>query len=198
MPPQSKSSNQQPSSQFAAGVLPIAFHDETCLFLVGNDIRGIGASDMGGKHDRHLDRGSVTNTAAREFFEETLGVSITAEEMKRRLTPRTSILLKGKTQNGNEYSMFIVEVFFSPSISRDFANAVAFLTTKNIHRSYVEKTDLRWVTVDELFSCDKRSVFKKTLEANEGMVRQIGNSTPRTWLDLIKRVNSSSRPNPPQ
>ncbi len=182
-------SNQ--SSQFAAGVLPIAFHDETCLFLVGDDIRGTGASDMGGKHDRHLDRGYVTNTAAREFFEETLGVSITAEQMKRRLNPRTSILIRGKTQNGNEYSMFVVEIPFDPSISRQFSNTVSFLTTKNIHRSYVEKTDIRWVTLDELFRCDKRVVFKRTIEMNEGLIRQIGNATPSTWIELIKRVNGT-------
>jgi hypothetical protein len=189
-----QSSQSSQTSQFAAGVLPIAFHEDTCLFLIGDDIRGIGASDLGGKHDRHLDKGSVTSTASREFFEESLGVSITAEQMRRRLTPAMSILVRGKTQNGNPYSMFITEIPFDPAVTRNFSNAVAFLTTKNIHRSYVEKTDLRWVDLKELLECDKRIVFRKTIETNEGLIREIGNSTSTSWLEIIRRVNGQVRP----
>ena len=92
----------------AAGVLPNAFDAlGVCHFLVGDDVRGIGASDFGGKLDKRLDRGSIIATAAREFNEETLGIVMTTREMERRLVT-SSLFVDGSTQNGNTYRMFIV------------------------------------------------------------------------------------------
>jgi hypothetical protein len=172
---------------YAAGILPIAFKGNVCHFLVGRDIRGIGVADFGGKSEKRLDFGVVTNTASREFYEETLGVSLTAEQIRRRLTPETSVVVKGSTQNGNVYTMFIVEVPFDPGISRNFQRTASFLRTKGLHRPLVEKIDVSWVDFDEMMDIEKRSVFERTLMENFDTISRIGRSSPATWKDLLKK-----------
>lgn len=170
----------------AAGVLPIAFDAlGVCHFLVGDDVRGIGASDFGGKVDRRLDRGSIIATAAREFNEETLGIVMTTREMERRLTS-SSLFIDGVTQNGNSYRMYIVEIPFDTTIPSAFERASAFLESKNLHRSTIEKLDVKWLLFDELMKTGLRSVFKTTIEKNIQLISRVGRSGPGVWHQMVR------------
>jgi len=175
------------SAPYAAGVLPIAFRNNRVHFLLGEDIRNLGLADFGGKAERRLDKGLITNTAAREFFEETLGLSISNDQMVQRLLdPARHIALRGRTQNGNKYVMFVVEVPFVPEITTSFKKFSAFLRFKGIHKSLVEKTGVEWLTIDELSKAPKRAVFERTFNEHEVLLHKVGNMNPEEWHHFLK------------
>ena len=173
-----------PSKNYAAGILPITWVDNVALFLVGRDIRDGTYSDFGGKRERY-DRNEVA-TASREFYEETLGTVVGQKQMLMRLTPKTSILVPGRTQNGNPYYMFVTEVPYVPYVRPAFRKMADFLRSKNVNRLYVEKLDVQWATLDMLKCMNKRSVFENTLNANSDLIDKIGLSTPDQWRTLCE------------
>ena len=177
------------SAPYAAGVLPVAFKDERLHFLVGEDVRVCGGlADFGGKAEKRLDRGLVRNTAAREFYEETLGLSITSEEMVARLNDSSrNLSLRGRTANGNPYIMFLCEVPFVGEISTMFRKFSAFLRFKGVQKSLVEKTSVEWLTYEELETAPKRQVFERTFLEHKCMLRKIGNMTPQEWHEFLRR-----------
>jgi len=175
------------TAPYAAGVLPIAFRNNRLHFLLGEDIRNLGLSDFGGKAERRLDKGLITNTAAREFFEETLGLSISSDQMVQRLLdPSRHIALKSRTANGNRYVMFVTEVPFVSEIASSYRKFSSFLRFKGIHKSLVEKTGVEWLTIDELRDASKRAVFERTFSEHEVLLSKIGNMNPREWHDFLR------------
>ena len=169
---------------YAAGILPIAFHGGKVFFLVGDDIRGTGFADFGGKAERKVDRSISLVTASREFYEETLGLSIGYNEIRARLEPATSILVDGRTQNGNMYHMFITEVPWDPCLPRNVKRSTEYLRSRGVGRIHVEKRSVRWVTLEEMIKMNKRTVFESTLLQNSRIIYQIGRCPPEKWSEL--------------
>jgi len=170
---------------YAAGILPITWVDGVPLFLVGEDVRDGSFSDFGGKMERY-DR-NIIATACREFYEETLGCIFDIKQIRARLNPQTSIMLRGRTQNSNVYYMYITEVPYMPHLRGMFHKLLGFLRAKNIQKLYVEKTDVQWVTLDMLRTMTKRAVFANTLNMHLDTIVEIGTSTPQQWRDLCKK-----------
>lgn len=168
---------------FAAGILPITWRGDECLFFVGKDVRDQCWSDFGGKCER-ADKGDPLATAAREFHEETYGVLVDSHALRRRLVPGVNCLsLRSRTQNGHPYHMFVAEVPFLPHARNAFHKVLGFLRYKNLHRPFVEKTDVQWVTWPELRAIAKRPVFEATLEAHEGVLARLVAGT-EDWSTL--------------
>lgn len=175
------------TKNYAAGILPLTWVDGTAMFLVGEDVRDGSYSDFGGKMERY-DR-NVIATACREFYEETLGCVVDIKQIRARLTPQTSILLRGRTQNSNVYYMYVTEVPYMPHLRSTFHKLLGFFRAKNINRMYVEKTDVQWVTLDMLKKMVKRSVFANTLSMNIDVIEQIASSSPDKWHDMCKKYS---------
>lgn len=178
---------------YAAGVLPIAWiREDEPVFLVGKDIRCSGICDFGGKVCNRLDkvRDNVFSphlTASREWYEESLGVSLSAKDILRRLNPSTCIRIEGRTQIGNVYHMYVVEIPFDPLLPRNYEHAVNFLKSKGIWRSHVEKKNVMWVTLDEMTRVHRRrTVFGNTLNLNRDMIERIGRCNQGDWYTLCK------------
>lgn len=169
---------------YAAGILPIAFHNGKVYFLIGDDIRGTGYADFGGKAERKVDRSISLVTASREFYEETLGLSIGYNEIRARLEPTTSILVEGRTQNGNVYHMFITEVPWDPYLPRNVKRSTNYLRSRGVGRIHVEKKSVQWVTLEGLIKIHKRAVFESTLLQNHRIIYQIGRCSPEKWSEL--------------
>lgn len=169
---------------YAAGILPIAFHNNKVFFLLGDDIRGTGYADFGGKAEKRHDRGISLVTASREFYEETLGLSIGYNEIRARLEPSTSIMVEGKTQNGNMYHMFITEIPWDPYLPRNVKRSIQYLRSRGVGRIHVEKKSVQWVTLEELIKMNKRSVFESTLLQNSRIIYKIGRCPPNKWAEL--------------
>jgi len=170
---------------YAAGVLPIAWRDGQAFFLVGRDSRDDTWSDFAGKCEK-CDR-DIESTAAREFWEESYGVLMDAKTMRARLTPHTSIQLLGRTQNLHPYHCFVTEVPFVMHLRDAFHKHLAFLRQRTVHRMYLEKTDIVYVTYEELFAdaFPKRSVFKETLLLHRDLLRSIVVSGPEGFRKLL-------------
>lgn len=165
---------------YAAGILPVTWHQGTALFLVGKDLRDDTYSDFGGKCER-VDKNDAVNTSVREFYEETLGMVLPAKALRQRMQPYNCLCLRSRTQNGHPYYMYVVEVAFMPHLRNSFHKALAFLKYRNLHKVYVEKTDVRWVTWDALAGdLPKRSVFASTVSQHAGLLEHVA-SQRSSW-----------------
>ena len=182
---------------FAAGILPVTWHRGTCLFLVGKDVRDQCWSDFGGKCER-VDKGDPLNTATREFYEETYGVLVDAHALRRRLAPGVNcLLLRSRTQNGHPYHMYVVEVPYLPHVRNAFHKALGFLRHKNLHKLFVEKTDVQWLTWPELRAAAliKRPVFACTVDHHAAMLERLASGAD--WRKLCAQSAGPPPPPPP-
>lgn len=177
---------------YAAGILPFARHPSgQVVVLLGKDVRiDAGWSDFGGKAERS-DRFDVIGTAVRELYEETCGLLCSPQAMRRYVTPETSVLLMGRTQNGFPYYSFLVEIPFLPSLRVQYRKVVDFLHFRNLHRQLVEKTDVQFVHASKLFdpAFPKRSIFTATIEANVDTVADVVEAMGRgeNWRSICAR-----------
>jgi 8-oxo-dGTP pyrophosphatase MutT (NUDIX family) len=170
---------------YASGILPISFVNGRCVFLVGEDIRG-GYSDFGGKAERF--DASSEECASREFFEETLGLTVSAKEIQNRLATN-AVQVEGLTANSFKYIMFLTEIPFEKSLQRYMHRCIAFLKSRGLHRLHVEKKGVKWMTLDELMACDKRKVFENTLMQNREVIDRVGRSTPSEFKEMCRKKN---------
>lgn len=164
---------------YAAGILPVTWHDGGPLFLVGRDIRDALWSDFGGKCER-IDKSDPLNTATREFYEETYGCLVDARTLRQRLHPGNCLLLRSRTQNNHPYFMFVVEMPYMPHLRSTFHKTLNFLCSKNLQKLYVEKTDVQWVPWSALRSSDlpKRPVFEATIAAHTATLDRVAAGEP--------------------
>ena len=175
---------------YAAGILPITWHEGRPLFLVGQDARDRCWSDFGGKVER-VDKNDPLNTATRELWEETYGCVVDARALRGHLSPATCLALRGRTQNNHPYWMFVVEVPYQPHLRNAFHKTLAFLRHKAPCKAFVEKVDVQWVTWDMLRSADlvKRPVFQHTIEANGAVLARVAAGEP--WRELCAELASA-------
>lgn len=179
---------------YAAGILPLTWDgDGTPLFLIGQDVRDQTWSDFGGKCERS-DKNCPLTTAIREFTEETFGTLADCRQLRQRLHAGNYVLLKSRTQNGHPYYMYVVEMPFVPGLRRLFAKIIAFFRHKNVHRLYVEKTDVQYLTLDAMLSdaAPKRSVFRQTLELHAVSLRRIA-SAREPWSAVCNSIGAATR-----
>ncbi|ABT14856.1 hypothetical protein NY2A_B457L [Paramecium bursaria Chlorella virus NY2A] len=157
----------------SAGILPISRNDEgEIVFLLGKDARDNVFSDFGGKSER-IDNGNPVNTATREFYEETLGCICNNPHDIRFRVENMSVMLMGETKNKHKYRMFVMEVPFMKHINSQFKKVMNFMRYKNIGTNLIEKSELVWVTFDDLLRIPKRQVFEDTLVSNYSMLRRM-------------------------
>lgn len=179
---------------YAAGVLPVCWIGTTMFFLVGRDARDDTWSDFAGKCEK-VDR-DKESTAAREFWEESYGVLMDAKTMRARLVPGNYVELQGRTQNAHPYYCYLTEVPFIAHLRDAFRRHLAFMRQRNVHRMYLEKTDICYVDFDELFSEEfpKRSVFKDTLLKNKELLRAISEAGPTAFAKACVPTTSTKSP----
>lgn len=173
---------------YAAGILPVTWHDGKALFLVGQDVRDRCWSDFGGKVER-VDKNDPLNTATRELWEETYGCMVDARVLRDQLSPDNCIALKSRTQNNHPYWMFIVEVPYVPHLRNTFRKLVAFLRHKSACKGLIEKVDVQWVTWDMLkaSAATQRPVFHHTLAHNSGVLSRIASGS-QDWPSLCSEL----------
>jgi len=173
----------------SAGILPISRNDNgEVVFLIGKDSRDNVFSDFGGKTEK-VDNDDPINTATREFYEETLGCMCNNPYDVRFRVKNMSIMLMGETKNKNQYRMFVLEVPFVKNINSQFKKVMNFMKYKNIGTNLIEKSELVWVTFNELVKIPKRQVFEDTLNSNYTILHRI---TVEDWKTLCAEFPLSS------
>lgn len=85
--------------------------------------------------------------------------------------------------------MFVLEVPFVKNINSPFKKVMNFMKYKNIGTNLIEKSELTWVTFNELFKIPKRQVFEDTLNSNYTILYRI---TTEDWKSLCKEFPVTS------
>jgi len=175
-------------NKYSAGILPYTFDQNgKCFFLLGKDNDG-DWSDFGGRCE-YKDKNDEKITAAREFFEETLGSVLNMNECIERIneneTKNTTNVTKvlSQTLNGSPYHMYLIYIDFLnySEIFNKTSNFIKYYHSymcnnenKNINK-IIEKNSIRWVSIDTLVYCMEnnnisskplslRGVFYKTIK----------------------------------
>ena len=160
---------------YAAGILPFAVHGTTILFLVGKDAQDGSWSDFGGKVE-NVDRTEI-ETAQREFNEETCGSVLELKALRVRMAVAQNFrMLTSCTQSKHPYYMYVLQIPYDSCVRPAFRRTVAFLRSARIHKRYVEKVDLQWVTWHELQTLTLRSVFQATVVRHQKLLRELGHT----------------------
>jgi hypothetical protein len=162
---------------YSAGILPFYVKNKTVYFLLGKDPDG-NWSDFGGRSEIN-DKGSWYYTAAREFFEETVGSIMDIQTILTKLQiKKNNLKINDKTLSGHPYYMYVLKVPYKETYRYNFKSTYSFIKYTNtydrkIDYKYLEKTDIQWIsleTIKKSMSSDTeyplRSIFKRTLEGN--------------------------------
>jgi len=163
--------------RYSAGILPYTYNLEgQCLFLLGKDTDG-DWSDFGGRCE-FKDYNDPINTASREFYEETLGAVMDINDCSKKLSNGNPIKIESKTLNGSPYYMYLIYIDYV-NYTDTFNKTLSFfkyhyssLQQSSQTNKFIEKVNVRWVTLDTLMNCIEsktgpiplRGVFYKTIE----------------------------------
>lgn len=172
---------------YAAGILPFTRYRGKILWLIAEDVRDGTYSDFGGKAER-LDAVDPRMTppeatAAREFLEETYGLVLSEQQLHAVFSTRNYLLLMSTTRAQHPYYCYVVQVPFQPHLRDIIQKLLGFFRLRNVYRTFVEKTDVRWVTTAELFgSLPKRHVFANTIAAHRAKLEAMEHAS---WRDVV-------------
>jgi hypothetical protein len=164
---------------YGAGVLPFYINNGNIFFLLGKDPDGKW-SDFGGRSES-FDEGRWDVTAAREFYEETIGSVMDTQTILTKIQNRPNLRIKDKTQNGYPYYMYVIKIPYKDMYRYNFKSTFSFMKYinstsehKKFDYKYFEKTDIQWISLDTLKKSiyddsseyPLRSIFKRTMEGN--------------------------------
>ena len=169
---------------YSAGILPYTNYKGTIYFLLGRDYDHKW-SDFGG-HVEPKDRSEHETTACREFYEETLGSVLDYDYTKKLLKHKKYNLITAKTNNGNNYYMYLIRINYNDNIKEKFISTKNFISninynnsSKPIDKKYLEKTDIRWVSFETIENSlnDKswislRTVFQNNFKNNIDIIKK--------------------------
>jgi hypothetical protein len=177
------------NATYSAGILPFYTKNKTIYFLLGKDGYSNTWSDFGGRADQS-DNERWDVTAAREFFEETIGSVADITTMIAKLQIKKNyIKIKDKTLNNSVYHMYVLKIPYKEIYRHNFLSTLSFLKyikgegkvdangkSSSEYKQYLEKIDMQWVSLDtiknsmsgseESIEYPLRSIFKRTLERN--------------------------------
>lgn len=160
---------------YSSGVLPYTFYKGTIYFLLGRDSDNKW-SDFGGRVEPK-DKGDYETTAAREFFEETLGSVYDVDYTKK--TIKKSNKINSKTSSGHNYYMYLLKLQYTDIIRTKFSSTKNFINNigTSIDKKYIEKNDIRWVSIETIEHSlegksliSLRNVFLNTYKNNKNEI----------------------------
>lgn len=173
---------------YAAGVLPFTKYKGRVLWLIAEDVRDGSYSDFGGKAEK-VDNDIPENCAMREFLEESYGLVLSEHQIMHLFKSRSFIMLRSTTRAYHPYFCYVIQVPFVPHIRDVVRKLLGYFRMKNVYRSFVEKTDLRWVTTAELFgSLPKRQVFANTIALHRATLESL---ECRPWKEVVEEYMKS-------
>jgi hypothetical protein len=134
---------------YSAGVLFYCkCKDGNVYFLLGREYDNKW-SDFGGKSEPK-DKYEIENTASREAWEESLGCVFSQEDIRSTLKYKKTPFIRAKTQGGHPYYMYLLKIPYSMNYRSIFNSTRSFISKTDIDRRYLEKFDIRWVSLETL------------------------------------------------
>lgn len=154
------------------GVLPYAVHpvSGSIVYLLARENDTEGAfSDFGGGPDPSDGRNG-TRTAARECYEESMGLFGSADEIEQRLSGKRSVHLDDGT-------VFLMRTEYDPRLPLYFGRFYAYaiqcanITSKDARccvsscpEGHFEKSEVRWLTIEQMRTVPLRAFFIQAVE----------------------------------
>jgi len=165
---------------YSAGVLPYCVtNDGNTYFLMGKDYENKW-SDFGGRCEA-IDKCDQQCTAAREFWEETMGCIYDLQYSKKVI--KRCEYVESKTHMGYPYYMYLVKIPYREEYKNYFRCTKNFINGINIDRKYKEKVDIRWFSIDAMDNhrgfFTLKTAFNNTFSNNKNRILQIINSNSR-------------------
>ena len=162
---------------YSAGILPYTNYKGSIYFLLGRDSDNKW-SDFGGRVEPK-DRSEYEATAAREFFEETLG-SVYDYDYARKLIKKCPKIVS-KTGSGHCYYMYLLKIQYTDLLRTKFLSTKNFISNvvTTIDKKYVEKNDIRWVSIETI----EHSIEGKSLIS----LRTVFSNTLKNFKDEIDK-----------
>lgn len=135
---------------YSAGILPYAKYNDKVYFLLGRDTDNKW-SDFGGRCEPN-DRNEWEITACREFFEESLGSVFSYDYAKKNIkNNKKTKMIKSITPSGYDYYMYLMKINYDNNIRTKFLSTRNFISgLSTIDKKYLEKNDIRWVSMETL------------------------------------------------
>ena len=167
---------------YSAGCLPFNVINGKLYFLLGKDRSDGTWSDFGGRAEDFDE--DVKATAAREFYEESMGVVMEYDSIVKRLRdPDCHKLLESRTMGGAKYYMYLIHCPYHPWYGGVFDRNLKLLRYVKAHRRFLEKVSISWHSADEIF---------RSLDGFNGKLRLRGifESSLRMHRDVIETADS--------
>ena len=170
--------NLEPSNFRFIGILPYSYNEKgELLFLLGRERAEAGWTDQlkwsgfGGKPEK-IDN-SIYEAAAREGYEETMGIFGNKNELLQKLVDKKEAYID------NESITFTLEIDYAPNLSILFRNIYNYIKeSSNNHKlGYLEKIDVRYFTPDEIIN--NKSIMRPAFY----------NSFQKNIYSRLKRIN---------
>jgi len=168
---------------YSAGVLFYCkCRDGNVYFLLGREYDNKW-SDFGGKSEPR-DRQEIENTASREAWEESIGCVFDQETLRSTLKYKKTPHICSKTQGGHPYYMYLLKIPYSMNYRQTFNNTRTFINKTDIDKKFLEKFDVRWVSLETLrYSFDGKSIIS---------LRGIFESTFKNHINEIEEIISNN------
>ena len=169
------------SYTYCSGVLPYTNFNGNIYYLLGKSRRHGRLSTFSGKNDQ-LDQ-SIEDTAAREFFEESLGSIMDRSMMLQLIRKEHTVRLESRTPRGMPCYTFVVEIPYRKHYSLVFSKVYAFLEASNIRRpEFLEMIDIKWVCARSMLTRVRKQWERNgvLVQPSEWQKLELI-SPPRTW-----------------
>lgn len=138
---------------FCSGVLPYTLFNNSIFFLLGKSRRTGRLITFSGKN---MPSETPQTTAAREFFEETLGAVMDKPAMLA-LLPGCEHVLHSTTPRGRPCTTYVVHIPYRRFYTLCFAKTRTFLEQANFRcTEYLEMCDIKWVCAYSFMSRVRR------------------------------------------
>ena len=163
-------------ADYSAGVLFYYKSNGTVFFLLGKDRRGKW-SDFGGKCEQ--EDFTINETAAREFYEETVGIVMNKFTVSHILKNNCYVI--GRSYLNKPYYMFISEMTYKIRYTEQFKESYRYIKSILGNNSpFCEKIDIQWISKDNIeknLKSEIRQVFYTTFTENLNNIMNIINKT---------------------
>ena len=159
---------------YAAGVMLLGWNGSEICVILGKDQYNA-YSDYGGKADIQ-DGGLPSLTAARDMYEETLGIFFTQFEIAHMI--HNGPCIQSRSYTNKPYYMYILWIDYDTSYNVQFNTVFNYVSAiPGISHQFKEKKYITWFTLDEILNTKSkvplRNVFFKTLQNNKRQIKNL-------------------------
>ena len=155
---------------YSAGILIYTILNNELYFLLGKDTKWKQWSDFGGKNDP-MDDNNISNTACREFYEETMGVLFDICQIRQKI--KQTPYIKSLSFKLHDYYMYPIYINYTEVPIKEFD--ILFNFELSVPLKYKEKMEIKWISLENILKkkYNTRVVFYNTICNNLKIINDL-------------------------